>query len=369
MALHPNKVGGFEEYILSFATKMNELGHNVIFVFGGEPHPYIKEKLSESNTSYYIEEIPRNTLGMFTMFYRLLKLILNTRPHIVQGQFHPHDHLAVMAGFLTGKPSYRTIHTTTFSSIRRLKYASIVKAKISSFLSKSTFAVSKAVKEDLIENLHIPSQKIRVLYNGINLKRYSSKRNDFSLHSELGIAKSDKIILTVAHARPEKGLNYLIRAVPGIIKAHQEAHFVFCGGGPMEKDLIQLGVKLGASSNIHFLGIRDDIPELLNCAYIFALPSLVEAFNLAVLEAMAMKKAVVACNVEGLPEAVVHEITGLLVPPKDPESLSEAIVKLLNDPQRTATMGIEGRKRAERIFDLDKRVGNEIKIYEDELLS
>ncbi len=367
IALHPYKIGSFEEYSLSFTKEMNKRGHNVIFVFGGEPHPHIKEKLNESNTTYYIEEIPQNALGMVSMFYRLLRLILNTRPDIVQGQFHPHDHLAVMAGFLTGRPAYRTIHTTSFSSIRRLKYSSIVKANISSFLSKSTFAVSNAVKKDLIANLHVPAKKIRVLYNGVNLKRYCPKRNDFSLHSEIGISKSEKIILTVAHARPEKGLNYLIEAVPSIIKAQPKVHFIFCGGGPMENNLIQLGKDLGVSSNIHFLGARDDIPELLNCSYIFALPSLVEAQGLAVLEAMAMEKAVVACDVEGIPEVVEHGITGLLVPPKDSKSLSEAIITLLDSPEKTAQMGIQGRKRAENLFDLNKRVANEIRIYEDEL--
>ncbi len=367
MALAPNKVGGFEEYILSFAKKMNELGHDVIFVFGGEPHPYIKEKLSESNTAYYVEEIPQSTLGMLTMFYRLLKLILNTRPHIVQGQFHPHDHLAVLAGFITGKTTYRTIHTTTSQSAGPLKYQSILKAKASSFLSKTTFAVSGAVRRDLVENLHIPAKKIQILYNGVNLEHYYPKQNDFSLQRELGVGETTRIILCIAHARPTKGLEYLITAVPPIIENHQNTHFVFCGGGPLENNMITLAEKLGVSEYVHFLGVRNDVQALLNCSYLLVMPSLAEAFGLVSLESMAMEKAVIASNVEGIAEIVQHEKTGLLVPPADSDSLAKAVISLLDNPQKTAQLGIRGRKRAEEHFDLNKRVENEINIYEDEL--
>ena len=369
IALHPYKLGGFEEYILSFAKKINISGHKVVFIFAGEPHPFIKEKLDEYKAKYHVEQIPQNTPGAISMLYRLIGVIKRSGADIIQGQFHPHDHLAVLAGFITGKPAYRTIRTPTSQSAHPLKYSSIVKAIISSFLSKSTFAVSNAVKEDLISNLHIPAKKIRVLYNGVNLERFCPMENDFFLHRELGISEKSKIVLCVAHARPMKGLDHLISAIPNIIKDHHDAHFVFCGGGPLESDMAYLAEKLGVSAKVHFLGVRDDVQVLLNCSYLFVMPSLAEAFGRVLLESMAMKKAVVASNIEGIAEIVQDEKTGLLVPPADSESLAKAVISLLDNPEKTAQMGTQGRKRAEELFDLNKRVANEIKIYEDELLS
>lgn len=365
LGINPNKLGGFEDYIITFAKMTHEAGHRTVYIFEGEPHPFVKSKLIEYDCPYFVYKRPERFYDFFHFLYYLIAMIRKYRPDIIQGQFHPHSHYAALVGFLTQTPAFITIHSTTYLSNRPVKLITIAKANISSILSHNIFAVSNAVMKDLTHNLHTSSKKILVLYNGVNLERYNPKENDFSLHKEIGISEHNKILLTVASARPEKGLEYLIKAIPSITSKHKDTHFVFCGGGPLENSLIELANELGVSKYVHFLGLRNDVPDLLNCSFLFVLPSLVDALPLAVLEAMAMKKAVVATMVVGIPEMVLDEVTGSLVPPGDSKALSASIISLLEDEGKVSSMGIEGRKRIETHFDLNRRVLTEIELYDN----
>lgn len=365
LGIHPYKLGGFEEYIMTFAKRMHESGHKTLFVFAGEPHPFLRQKLIELDCEYFIQENPKGLYGFLSFLYRLINMIRKNSVDIVQGQFHPHSHYAVLAAFLTGTPAFRTIRSTTSQTDRAVRFSTIIKANISSFLSRSTFVVSNSVMRDYVDNLHVSRRRIQVLHNGVNLGKYNPGANNYSLHRELKIREDTRIILAVAHARPEKGLEYLVKAVPDIINKYPDTQFVFSGGGPLESELINLARELSILKYVHFLGVRDDVPNLLNCSYLSVLPALAEPLGNVVLEAMAMKKAVVATMVDGNPEMVEHGVTGLLVPPGDSSSLSASIISLLDDPEKAAEMGRAGRERVENYFDLDKRVLREIQIYEN----
>lgn len=366
LRIHPYKLGSFEAYILTFAKKMFELGNKVIFFFAGEPHPFIKEQLQRFECRYFVGPTsPKILNGFFSFFYKLIVITHRYKVHVIHGQFHPYSHYAVLAGFVTRTPSFRTVRSTTKQGSHAIGVSQIIKARISAVLAQKTFAVSNAVREDLINKLHVPAKEIEVLYNGIDLEKYSPRDNDFSLHKELQISEDSQIVISVAHARPEKGLDYLIKAMPIILQQIPKTHFVFCGGGPLEDKLIELGKRVGVSGNIHFLGIRNDVPHLLNDSCLFVLPSLAEPFGLAIIEAMAMKKAVVATGVDGILEVVQHGKTGILIPPRDPGALAAAIIELLRDPEKVRKMGIAGRKRVEEHFEVNHRVLKEIKIYEN----
>ncbi len=365
LAIHPFKHGSFEDYIAFFARNMSERGHTSIFVFGSEPHPVVLEALEAAGCKYFVQDNPAGAGGFISFLRRLSGIIKEHKVDIIQGQFLPHSHYAALAGFLTGKPSFVTIHSTTNQSGQSVKPTTILKNTISSLLSQKFFAVSEAVRKDLIENLHISGKHITVLHNGINLDRYTPRETAFSLHRELGISEDRRIILTIAQARPEKGLEYLIRAIPDVLSLYPDTNFVFCGGGPLQNNLAELAESLGAGGNVHFLGVRNDVPALLNDSYASVLPSLAEPLGNAVLEAMAMKKAVVGTDVDGIPEMIVHGSTGLLVPPGDSPALASSLIEILRDTARTVTMGEKARQRVEDKFELNRRVLTEIEIYED----
>lgn len=364
LALHPYKLGSFEEYILAFSETMHERRHDVVYVFRGEPHPFISEKLRALGHEYFIQPDPQGPREFARFIKRLVGIIRKRRVDIIQAQFFPHSNFAVLAGFLTRTPVYQTIHTLSTLNPGPVRPVSKIKSRVSALMSEKVFAVSDAVRKDLIEVYGVPPEKIEVLFNAVSLGKYEIGASSFSLHDELGIKRDCKIILTIAHARHEKGLEYLIRAVPAVVEKHPEAHFVFCGGGPLENYLVNLTAETGVSHNVHFLGVRNDIPALLRDCYAATLPSLTEAIGYALIEAMAMGKAVVATNVGGIPELVLNDKTGILVPPGNPGSLANAVNDLIDNPEKTESLGKDGRRRIEEEFELDRRVLTEIEIYE-----
>ena len=131
-----------------------------------------------------------------------------------------------------------------------------------------------------------------------------------------------------------------------------------------ERKPLVLARRVGVSEHVHFLGVRDDVPRLLDDAALVTLPSLADPLPLVVVEAMAMGKAVVSTHADGIPEMVVHGETGLLVPPGNSAELARSIASLLGDAQRRNAMGASGRHRVENHFELDRRLLKEIEIYE-----
>jgi len=209
-------------------------------------------------------------------------------------------------------------------------------------------------------------QQLKHIYNGIDIKSYEhTKATKSEKRSELGLGKDDFVCATVGRLVPVKGHKYLIEAIQKMVKIIPYAKFLFIGDGDLKPQLLKQIDSLGLRDNIFLLGARSDIAEILNCTDIFLLPSLNEGFGIVLVEAMAMKKPVIATNVGGIPEIVVNETTGILVPPKDPEAFSSAIIKLYNNPETSLEMGLAGYSRAKELFDITTTVNEFEGLYND----
>jgi glycosyltransferase involved in cell wall biosynthesis len=161
-----------------------------------------------------------------------------------------------------------------------------------------------------------------------------------------------------------KGHKELFTAMAQIRERHP-VHALIVGGGRRTDEVRQLATSLGLAGEVHFLGPRRDVPDLLKAMDIFVLPSYSEGVSLALLEAMAAGLPVIATEVGGLPEVVEHEKTGLLIPPRDVEALAGALGRLLADPAWARQLGANARAHVRKHFSLD-RLGREInEIYEE----
>jgi len=224
-------------------------------------------------------------------------------------------------------------------------------------------AVSHHIFYRLRERLRLPEGKVKLVRNGIPLDVYSHP-SDKGFRATLNTSCDRPIVLTVARLDPQKGHRYLIEAavnVPGAL-------FLLAGDGPERSALEAKSVELGLSDRVVFLGHRHDVPDFLAMCDLFVLPSLYEGLPLSVLEAMAAGKPVVATDIEGTSEAVVHQETGLLVPPANPLALAEAIRALLSDSLLSRQMGQAGKNKARRDFSAEVMMRQIADIYE-ELLS
>jgi len=206
-------------------------------------------------------------------------------------------------------------------------------------------AVSGAIAEELVARFHYPPEKVEVVYNAVRVERFGGPAEK-RVRAELTASEGRPTILTCARLDEQKGLDVLLRAsamVPG-------ADFAIAGAGPLGPSLEALAAELGVLGRVRFLGYRRDIPELLAAADVFALPSLFEGSPLAVLEAMAARRAVVSSAVGGTDEVVVDGESGLLVPPGDAAALAAALQRLLDDPGLRESLGANARERVEKLF-------------------
>jgi len=198
----------------------------------------------------------------------------------------------------------------------------------------------------LIKYEFVPKKKVFVLPNGIN---YSLFNNNSELKNFPG---NGRIILgTVCRLEPQKGIKYLLLAMKTILTKFPEAKLEIVGTGSLLNELQSLSNKLGISNSIKFLGKFTDVIPFYKRMDIFVLPSLYEGFGIVILEAMAMGIPIIATNVDGIKEVVINGESGILVPPKNPEALANAVNYLIEKPQITKKFIIEGKKRAS-LFDI-----------------
>lgn len=201
-----------------------------------------------------------------------------------------------------------------------------------------------------------PPDRTFVVYNGIPLERFARPRAG-ALAATIGVPLDTPIVFASGRAHHYKGIDTLLRAAARLERLGDLAvHVAYCGDGPALPDFRRTAEELGLR-RFHFLGRRGDVPDLLGSAAVAVVPShWAEAFGLTVVEAMAAGVPVVASAVGGIPELVDEGVTGLLVPPADPEALATAVERLLRDPAARAAMGAAGREVAHRRFAIDRVV-------------
>lgn len=236
-------------------------------------------------------------------------------------------------------------------------------------MADAVIAVSKETKEDVLKYFNVPEEKIKVIYNGINLQEYVVTKETSALE-EYGIDKSKPYVLFVGRITRQKGIIYLVNAIKYI---DQETQIVLCAGAP---DTPEIAKEMEDSVNevkktrdnviwIDKMLSKKEVIQLYSHADVFCCPSIYEPFGIINIEAMACETAVVASAVGGIKEVVVDGETGILVQVKQQDSapfepvnpdkfsrdLAAGINKLINNKELRDRMAKNGRKRVEDTFD------------------
>lgn len=234
--------------------------------------------------------------------------------------------------------------------------------------------VSDAVKKEVVRRRWFPEERIRTIYNAINTADYRNGRDGVALKRRLGIPSESPVVGMVANVREIKGHPYFLRAAFIVHRFNHNAQFLMIGYDMKESAFSTAGLKrqgeeMGISQNLHFLGGREDVADLISIFDVAVLASLSEGFSNVILEYMASSKPVVATAVGGNPEIVVHGETGLLVPPADADALASAILSILEDKEAASRLGVAGRKRVEERFGLDIMLRNYESLFERIIMS
>lgn len=215
-------------------------------------------------------------------------------------------------------------------------------------LTDQAIAISEAVKVSCVNKRNISEEKLIVLHNGIPLEDFAvpDESRIQKERNRLGIKRESNVIGTVARLREEKGVKYLIQSAVKILDAFPDAVFLIVGDGPLRKELVNLAKKLGLEYKVVFAGFCEDIPSILSIIDIVAVPSISEGLGIAVLEAMAMGKPIVATSVGGIIEILKDGETGLLIPPKNPSILADKIIYLINNKNEARRIGLNAKEES-----------------------
>lgn len=226
----------------------------------------------------------------------------------------------------------------------------------------STFiAVSEATRSRMVSEEHIPREKIVVLPNAYIPQ---SVPHGGDIRAELGLEQGSRIVTTVAVMRAEKALDVLISAHAQLLLRCPAAHLVMVGDGQYQEALERQVADLGIRANVHFLGFRRDVDSILRQTDVCAMSSDWEGMPLFALEAMAAGVPMVATSVGGLPEVVRDGETGILVAPRDPAALAQAITDILIDGDLAVRLASASVARSEE-FCIDRVVPRFIALYQD----
>lgn len=205
--------------------------------------------------------------------------------------------------------------------------------------------------------------RTRTIHNGIPLPVPAGTPGAFC--AELGITDSAPLVACIGRFHEQKDHPTLISAFAAVHAERPDAVLALVGSGPTEARVRGLVEKLRLADAIRFAPPRTAIADVYADADVVALSSLWEGLPYVVLEAMACGRPVASTDVDGIPEAVLDGVTGLLVAPRDPRALAGALLRLLGDPAAARAMGAAGRERVEREFTLERMARECLGLYED----
>ena len=218
-------------------------------------------------------------------------------------------------------------------------------------------AVSKATAEETVRFYRLPKERVVAIHNGIDLSSFT----DLRVEEE----NEEHTVLSVGRLSWRKGYKYLIDAMPDILSEYRNARLLLVGEGDQRTPLQQHARKLGIENSVLFLGkvSAERLYSLYHEADVYVQPSLYEPLGITILEAMSMRKPVVATRVGGIPELITNGAEGILVEPGNSLQLAEAITNVLSDSSCRERFGSNARKRVEREFTWETIAKKTLEFY------
>jgi glycosyltransferase involved in cell wall biosynthesis len=226
-------------------------------------------------------------------------------------------------------------------------------------------SVSHATAVDWLRRCHLPAsyrRKLTVIHNGIPVE--SLRRRVPLAEAKAAAGLGGRLVIgSLGRLEPAKGYEYLIRALPAVVAAYPQTLVRIAGRGALQSGLTDLARSLGVEKHLEFTGFNADIQSFLETLDIYVQPSLCEALPMSILEACAVGMPVIASEVGGVAECVRHGRTGLVVPPRDSQALSQAIAALAQDPPLRDTMTLEAEALMSQQFRRETMVEKTLAVY------
>jgi glycosyltransferase involved in cell wall biosynthesis len=289
---------------------------------------------------------------------------------------HVHDWLVAPSGIsfkhFMDKPMVLTVHSTEHgrSSLHSPDSYTIDGIEWwSTYEASKIIVASNSMRDEVCGHFHIQHEKVKIIPNGIDVTKFQVSTDRQAVRSRYGVQPHEKLVLCVGRLVPQKGIEYLIRAVPAIADHYPEAKFVFVGEGWMRDYLESVSRSTGHQWKIKFTGFISDeeLAALMPNSDVLVIPSIYEPFGIVALEGMAAGVPVVASQVGGLAEVIEHDRTGVFVYPRNPESIAWGVDRMLSNPDHAMRMAKNARETVEKQFSWKAIAGKTVDIYKEAL--
>jgi len=352
---------GAPRHLLSLVNNLSQKDFTISVIL---PQGLLADALKDAKINTFL--VPMKTKSDILAVSAIKKLLRKYDPDII----HAHGSRAGLIARLAVKGLPIKVVYTEHTRTPQFKLANPIldwtHIKARAILDKWTdvnIAVSKAVADFLVKSKITKSNKIKVIYNGIELKpKEHIDKDTLNIINQYGLRKRDVIIGTIGSLNIQKDITTLIKAMPRILKTLSQAKLVLVGAGPLKYSLRKLAKKLKISDKVIFTGSIKDISSILQLFTVFVLPSRAEAFGISILEAMRANVPVIATRVGGIPEIITNNQNGILIEPGNFKLLATTIIKLLNNKKLQNKLVNNGHETIKK-FSIGKMIEETSKVY------
>jgi len=330
------------------------------------------ENIKQQGHKFHVENISRNV--KISNLYRSIKAVKSIMKKENIDFVHTHTPIGGAIGRIAASQLdiAKVFHTTGgwYFHENMPKWKQQIFINTEKWLAKKTDVIFSVNHEDIhtAKKLNL-TPRDKIVYSGpagVDLSVFKEISPDIKQEKskELGIQKEDLVIGLVARLVWEKGFKEFIDTI-FLVKKNMNSNLkiIIAGKGPQENEIKEYSKSKGLENIINFLGYRTDIPELMSLFDLYLFSSYREGVPISVLESMASRLPVVAFDIRGCREAIIHNETGYIIPFKDSKKMSQAVIELLNDKEKRISFGIKGRERIKNNYTKMHHVSHQLTYY------
>ena len=360
------RISGAERHLLVLLTGLRERGVDARLIILVERDKPMDDMMAEARE----REIPVCRIVIrrdydLPLLWKLRGALREIQPDIVHTHLVHADMFGYFAAKLSGVQRIVSSRHNDDQFRYRPRWRRINRRMWRSF--DAGIAISEAIKRFTIEVEAASADKISVVHYGIDFAWLSDDDIEAArqhLRAALGVDADALLLGIVCRLVEQKGIPYALEALRRLRAEYPQAHLVIAGDGEKAAELRRLAAALGVADRVHWLGWRSDAADLMAAFDVLLVPSLWEGFGLVLLEAMSRRVPVIASRVSAIPEVIVDGESGILIPPRDVDALTQAIARLLTDRALRKYMGLLGAARLEEHFSVERMITSTLAVYE-----
>ncbi len=347
-------VGGVETGTVDFARYLVEHKHESIVVSNGGR---LVEQLVKEGSRHYA--LPVHTKSLFSMIHSYRKLVEILHKENVD-VVHARSRVPAWIAYFAARKAKTVFITTCHGYYSNQPFSRVMG------LSKLVIVISEVIARHMIHDFKVPSENIRLIPRSVDLQKFNVERKTDA---------TAPVIAIVGRLSPIKGHEYFLRSMVKVVRSKPFCKVWIIGDAPASKpeyrqELEVLSRRLGLRNHVEFLGNRSDIPQLLSQVDVMVMATVTqEAFGRVIIEAQAAGVPVVATKIGGIVEVVEHEKTGLLVLPKDTETMADAVLRLINEQKFAQGLIANAKKKIADKYTLKHMAEATLKVYHEMLTS